>query len=401
MIRRIFTAFEYRDFRLMWAGACTSSIGTWMQKLAQSWLVLQLSGSAFMLGLDVFLGEIPIFLLALVAGVAADRIDRRRLLIYSQLIQMTCAFTLAWLFALGAVQVWHILSLSFVVGIAQAFGAPAYQSLLPSLVPREHLPNAIAMNSIQFNLARVVGPALGGLALAKLGAAWCFGLNGVSYIAVIISLLMISTTFVPSLTKVSVGESMKQGLRFIHKQPGIKTLIAVAFASTSLGISIVTFLPVFAKDVYGGNEATYTILLTTEAAGAIIGALLVAFRGKTARLWREAMVSLVGLGVCMTAFALVPSMTLALVFLFFGGMALISCFAMMSSLIQFVATDEMRGRVMSIYNIAFRGGMPIGSLITGKLVEDYAARPVIAGEGVILVFIGLSLLVFNRRLMAE
>ena len=401
MIRRIFTAFEYRDFRLMWAGACTSSIGTWMQKLAQSWLVLQLSGSAFMLGLDVFLGEIPIFLLALVAGVAADRIDRRRLLIYSQLIQMTCAFTLAWLFALGAVQVWHILSLSFVVGIAQAFGAPAYQSLLPSLVPREHLPNAIAMNSIQFNLARVVGPALGGLALAKLGAAWCFGLNGVSYIAVIISLLMISTTFVPSLIKVSVGESMKQGLRFIHKQPGIKTLIAVAFASTSLGISIVTFLPVFAKDVYGGNEATYTILLTTEAAGAIIGALLVAFRGKTARLWREAMVSLVGLGVCMTAFALVPSMTLALVFLFFGGMALISCFAMMSSLIQFVATDEMRGRVMSIYNIAFRGGMPIGSLITGKLVEDYAARPVIAGEGVILVFIGLSLLVFNRRLMAE
>ena len=194
---------------------------------------------------------------------------------------------------------------------------------------------------------------------------------------------------------------MKQGLRFIHKAAGIKTLIAVAFASTSLGISIVTFLPVFAKDVYGGNEATYTILLTTEAAGAIIGALLVAFRGKTARLWREAMVSLVGLGVCMTAFALVPSMTLALVFLFFGGMALISCFAMMSSLIQFVATDEMRGRVMSIYNIAFRGGMPIGSLITGKLVEDYSARPVIAGEGVILVFIGLSLLVFNRRLMAE
>ncbi len=385
----------------MWAGACTSSIGTWMQKLAQSWLVLQLSGSAFMLGLDVFLGEIPIFLLALVAGVAADRIDRRRLLIYSQLVQMTCAFTLAWLFALGAVQVWHILSLSFVVGIAQAFGAPAYQSLLPSLVPREHLPNAIAMNSIQFNLARVVGPALGGLALAKLGASWCFGLNGVSYIAVIISLLMISTTFIPSRTKESVGESMKQGLRFINKQAGIKTLIVVSFACTSLGISIVTFLPVFAKDVYRGNEATYTILLTTEAAGAIVGALLVAFRGKKVHLWREAMISLVGLGACMTAFAVVPTMTLGLIFLFFGGMALISCFAMLSSLIQFVATDEMRGRVMSIYNIAFRGGMPIGSLITGKLVEDYAARPVIAGEGVILVFIGLALLVFNRRLLAE
>lgn len=385
----------------MWAGACTSSIGTWMQKLAQSWLVLQLSGSAFMLGLDAFLGEIPIFLLALVAGVAADRFDRRRLLIFSQVIQMTCAFTLAWLFAMGTVQVWHILTLSFVVGVAQAFGAPAYQSLLPSLVPREHLPNAIAMNSIQFNLARVVGPALGGFALAKFGAAWCFGLNGLSYIAVIVSLMIITTMFVPSPGKEGVLESMRQGLRFIGRQAGVKTLIAVSFASTSLGVSIVTFLPVFAKDVYGGNEATYTLLLTVEAAGAISGALLVAFRGKTAHLWRDAMISLAALGACMSAFALMPSMLIGLVFLFFGGMALITCFAMMSSLIQFMATDEMRGRVMSIYNIAFRGGMPIGSLITGRLVEDFAARPVIAGEGAILVFIGLALLASNRRMLAE
>ncbi len=385
----------------MWAGACTSSIGTWMQKLAQSWLVLQLSGSAFMLGLDAFLGEIPIFLLALVAGVAADRFDRRRLLIISQVIQMTCAFTLAWLFAMGTVQVWHILTLSFVVGVAQAFGAPAYQSLLPSLVPREHLPNAIAMNSIQFNLARVVGPALGGFALAKFGAAWCFGLNGLSYIAVIVSLMMITTMFVPSPGKEGVLESMRQGLRFIGRQAGVKTLIAVSFASTSLGVSIVTFLPVFAKDVYGGDEATYTLLLTVEAAGAISGALLVAFRGKTAHLWRDAMISLAALGACMSAFALMPSMLIGLVFLFFGGMALITCFAMMSSLIQFMATDEMRGRVMSIYNIAFRGGMPIGSLITGRLVEDFAARPVIAGEGAILVFIGLALLASNRRMLAE
>ena len=401
MLRRIFTAFEYRDFRLMWTGACTSSVGTWMQKLAQSWLVLQLSGSAFMLGLDSFLGEIPIFLLALVAGVAADRIDRRRLLIYSQLVQMTCAFTLAWLFALGAVEVWHILTLSFVVGTAQAFGAPAYQSLLPSLVPREHLPNAIAMNSIQFNLARVVGPALGGLALAKLGASWCFGLNGLSYLAVIATLLMIKPMFTPSRTKESVGESMRQGLRFINRQVGIKTVIAVSFVCTSLGVSIVTFLPVFARDVYRGNEATYTLLLTVEAAGAICGALLVAFRGKKANLWPEAMASLVGLGACMAGFSLVPSLALALVFLFFGGVALISCFAMMNSLIQFAATDEMRGRVMSIYNIAFRGGMPIGSLITGKLIEEYSARPVVAAEGAMLALLGLALLATNRRLMAE
>ena len=139
MLRRIFTAFESRNFRLMWAGACTSSVGTWMQKLAQSWLVLQLSGSPFWLGVDAFLGEIPIFMLALVAGVAADRFDRRRVLLASQCLQMSCAFTLTLLFAFGVVQVWHILSLSFIVGIAQAFGAPAYQSLIPSLVPRARI----------------------------------------------------------------------------------------------------------------------------------------------------------------------------------------------------------------------------------------------------------------------
>lgn len=375
----------------MWAGACTSSIGTWMQKLAQSWLVFHLSGSAFMLGLDSFLGEIPIFLFALYAGVVADRMDRRRLLVGSQLLQMTCAFILAVLFAMGQAQVWHILTLSFFVGIAQAFGAPAYQSLLPSLVPREDLPNAIAMNSIQFNVARLVGPAIGGLTLSTLGAAWCFGLNGVSYLAVIATLMMITPHFMPAPTKETVMESMRQGLRFIAKQQGMKTLITVSFACTFLGIPIIVFLPVFAKNVYGGDEKTYTLLLTVEAAGAITGALVVAARGKRAHLGRYAVLSLTALGVCMTAFALVPNMWIALAFLFLGGLALISCFSMLSSLVQFIATDEMRGRVMSIYNIAFRGGMPLGSLVMGELVSQYSAPAVVAVNGVLLVLIGLYL----------
>lgn len=380
----------------MWAGACTSSIGTWMQKLAQSWLVFQLSGSAFMLGLDSFLGEIPIFLLALYAGVVADRMDRRRLLIASQLLQMACAFTLAVLFALGVAEVWHILTLSFIVGIAQAFGSPAYQSLIPSLVPREHLPNAIAMNSIQFNVARLVGPALGGLTLSTLGAAWCFGLNGVSYLAVIATLLMIHPLFTPAATTETVMESMKQGLRFIERQRGMKTLIAVAFACTFLGIPIVVFLPVFAKEVFHGSEGMYTLLLTVEAAGAIMGALLVAARSKRAHLGRDTVFSLTALGISMTLFSLSPSLPLALVFLFFGGLTLISCFSMLSSLVQFIATDEMRGRVMSIYSIAFRGGMPIGSLIIGKFVAQYSAPAVVAVNGVLLVALGLYLFFVHR-----
>ncbi len=382
----------------MWAGACTSSIGTWMQKLAQSWLVLQLSGSAFWLGLDSFLGEIPIFLLALVAGVAADRIDRRRLLVISQCVQMTCAFTLALLFAFGHAQVWHILSLSFIVGVAQAFGAPAYQSLLPSIVPREHLSNAIAMNSIQFNLARVIGPVIGGFALTHLGAAWCFGLNGLSFIAVIVSLLLISVSFAPTAKQETVLESMKGGIEFIRQKPAMLPLIWVAFVCTFLGIPIIVFLPVFAKEVFHGNEATYTLLLSLEAVGAIVGALLVAARGKRAKLGRDALLGLIALGIFEALFGFSRNLYLSLTFVFFGGVALISCFALLSSLVQHVATDEMRGRVMSIYNIAFRGGMPIGSLVTGALAPVVGVPTLVGIYGILLSVLAIYLLLVHRKL---
>ena len=169
MLRRVFKAFQYRDFRLMWAGACTSTIGTFMQTVAQAWVVLQISGSARLLGLDAFLANIPVFLFSLVGGVIADRVSRRHLLLASQWVQLTCAFTLAALYAVGVVRIWHILMLSFIVGTAQSFGGPAYSAIIPALVEKDDLPNAIALNSIQFNLARVIGPVLGGFALTYLG----------------------------------------------------------------------------------------------------------------------------------------------------------------------------------------------------------------------------------------
>src|SRR5689334_14877945 len=182
--RRIAAALTYRDFRVLWFGAFTSTIGTWMQKVAQNWLVLTISGSssAFFLGLDSFLGELPILLLTLVGGVVADRYDRKRLLLSSQYIQMTAAFTLAALVYWDVVRIWHVLTLSVITGLAQAFGGPAYQSLLPSLVGKNDVPNAIAFNSIQFNLARVIGPLLAGAALAAFGMVACFGLNALSFI---------------------------------------------------------------------------------------------------------------------------------------------------------------------------------------------------------------------------
>src|SRR5579871_2426199 len=263
----------------MWIGACTSQVGTQMQVLAQSWMVLQISGNPALLGLDAFLGTIPIVLFSLVTGVLADRTARQKLLLGSQGVQMTCAFLLATLFATGVIHVWHILTLSFIVGTAQSFGGPAYQALIPSLVKAEDLPNAIALNSIQFNLARVIGPVLGALALA-IGAAWCFTLNGISFIAVIITLLIIRPHFVPNRSGESVLKSMGQGFHFIRNQGTMEALIVLAFSMTLLAFPLIVVLPVFARDVFHGDPKLYSTLLVCLGIGSIVGALIVAGLGK-------------------------------------------------------------------------------------------------------------------------
>ncbi len=381
----------------MWLGACTSSIGTWMQKLAQSWLVLQLSNDPRMLGLDSFLGQIPIFLFSLFGGVVADRRDRRMLLIGSQIVQMSCAFILAALIVAGLTEVWPILVLSFVTGLAQAFGGPAYQALIPRLVKPEDLPNAIAMNSIQFNLARVIGPAIGGLAMVKLGAVWCFTLNGLSFIAVIISLLMLRERFVPAETRQSIMESMNEGFAFIKSQAGMRPLIALAFLMTFLGLPLLDFLPVFAREVFHRDENTFATMLSISGAGAVAGALLVAAVGHIKQKGKLTLIVLVTLGLLMIGFGLSTSLSLSYVILFLSGAALISCFAMISSLVQLITSDSMRGRVMSVYNVAFRGGMPIGSLVAGALIKEFSAPVVIAANGVLLAILGFYFLFIYRR----
>lgn len=371
-----------------------------MQELAQNWLVLEISNSPFWLGLDSFLGEIPIFILSLVGGVVADRMDRRRLLIMSQLVQMVSAFTLTVLIATGYIRIWHILVLSGVVGTAQAFGGPAYQALVPSLVTQEDLPNAIALNSIQFNLARVIGPVLGGLALTHLGASWCFGLNGISFIAVIISLLLLHINFQPKKTGESMLTSMKQGIGFIRNREAMSGLIAIAFCMTALAIPMITFLPVFAKNVFLAGPQTYTYFLVSSGLGSVAGALSVAALGNVGNKGRIALVMLICLGAGVAAFALSRNVIFSCAMLFFSGAAMMGAFAMISSLVQLITTNDMRGRVMSVYNVAFRGGMPFGSLLAGLLVPRFTAPVVIAINGVVLVAMASYFLVFQRRVAA-
>jgi predicted MFS family arabinose efflux permease len=400
VLRRVFKAFQYRDFRLLWFGACTSSIGTWMQEIAQNWLVLEITKSPFLLGLDAFLGDIPIFLFSLFGGVIADRMDRRHLLIGSQLVQMTSAIALAILISTGRIQVWHILLSSFVVGTAQSFGGPAYSALVPSLVEKEDLPNAIALNSIQFNLARVIGPVLGGLALKYVGSAWCFGLNALSFVAVIASLLSLNINFKPARTGESIMTSMKQGFRFIRTQGAMETLIVIAFLMTALAIPMITFLPVFAKDVFHKDEITYTAFLVASGLGSITGALSVAAMGNIANKGRIALTMLVALGAGISGFALSTNIPLSCVVLFLSGAVLMCAFAMISSLVQLITTNEMRGRVMSVYNVAFRGGMPFGSILTGYLVPIWTAPTVLTINGLVLLSLGMYFLLVQRKVAA-
>jgi predicted MFS family arabinose efflux permease len=381
----------------MWLGACVSTIGTFVQQFAQSWLVYDLTKDPFYLGLDLFLGQLPIMLFSLFGGVFADRLDRRKMLLSSQYIQMTCAFVLAGLFATHAVKVWHILSLSFVVGVGQSFGGPAYSALLPTLVEPEDLANAISMNSIQFNLARIIGPTLGGLAYTVFGATWCFALNGLSYIAVIISLFVIRAQFVAPKTQMSVLKSMKEGIKFIRDREGLTPLVVLAFCTTLFGFSLTGFLPVIVRTIFHRGPGTYELLLVFSGAGSICGALLVAAMERLKGQGRLAVLALFALGLTTAGFAFSKWLPVSCILIFLAGAAVMASASLMLSVVQLIVVDSMRGRVMSVYNLAFRAGIPLGALVLGKLIPILGVSIAVAGFGLSLVGVaGYFLIVMTK-----
>jgi MFS family permease len=384
----------------MWIGACTSTIGTWMQIVAQSWLIYSLSNSAFMLGLNEVLGGLPIFLFSLIGGVAADRMERRHLLLFSQYVQMACAFVLTALVAVHVVQVWHILTLTFIAGMGQAFGGPAYSALIPTLVNKEDMPNAIALNSIQFNAAVMIGPALAGIALAKWGNVWCFFLNGVSFLAPIIALNMLKVRFLPAKTAESIASSMQQGFGFIRKQGAMVALIGLAWAMTFLAVPMRTFLPMFAKNIFHRGAETYALFLSVMGCGSIVGSLVVAGMGNVRYKGRVALTTLMSLGAAIAGLALSRNLVFTCSMLFLSGASMMAVFASVNSLVQLIVGNEMRGRVMSIYNFAFRGGMGMGNLAAGWLVPIFTAPVVLGVNGFVLVGLGLYFLLFQRRVAA-
>jgi len=409
-LRRTLVAFTYRDFRVQWIGACSSAIGTWMQIVAQNWLVLSLTGSAFYLGLDAFLQQLPIILFTLIGGVFADRYDKRKTLMASQYIQMATSATLAILMYLQVVQIWHILALSFITGIAQSFGGPAYQTLLPQLVDKKDLPNAIALNSIQFNLARVLGPLLFAgtlLAFTKWGYSEpqamnaAFALNSASFLIVVYTLMLLHVKHVPPAETKKMSVELKGGLQYVQHHGSLVALIVLAATTTFLGFAILTFLPAFARSVFNADASTYSRLMAFSGAGSICGALIIAWLGKFPRMGLTALLMQAIYGTLIFAFSTSHVLWVSEVLLFFTGAALMMVFSTVTSLVQLIAPDNMRGRVMSIYMVAFRGGMPLGSLVSGFFASKIGTPQVIGVNGIVLVIVAIYFLVIRSHGVRE
>lgn len=382
-------------------GALTSSIGTWMQKVAQAWLIVTMMGSrsAFFLGLDNFLGELPLLLFTMVGGVFADRRDRRHMILISQIIQMLVALMLAMLIYARRIQIAHVLVLSFFAGCARAFGGPAYQSLIPTLVGKEHVPNAIALNSIQFNLARVIGPFVAGAALAAFGMVACFGLNGISFLFVIAAVLALRDMPAPPIPTEKMATQFRAGLRFVPDTPDLAAVMAVGFFSAFLGVPLLTFLPVVTRDVFHKEVGFYTYLMTFSGAGAVAGALIVAWLGNSKQMGRIMLILLCMLGAAIVAFGLSRSTYISALILFAGGSLFVMCSSLANSLAQLLAPSEIRGRVVSVYLVAFLGGSPLGSLASGWLVTQAGSAPVmLVVNGTALTLVALLFLIHGQGL---
>jgi MFS family permease len=395
-LTRVFKAFTYRDFSLLWAGAFTSSVGTWMQSVAQSWFLLTISGNPQYLAWADALQQAPFLVLSLVGGVLADRMDRRRILLLSQVVQLSSAFLLAGLIYTNRIEVWIILVLALVVGVAQSFGGPAYQALVPTLVDKEDVPNAVALNSIQFNLARVIGPVLAGAAFATLGAAACFGLNGLSFFAVIVALLFLRRGAPTGTASGSVLENLKAGLKAAYRDRALRGLIGLSFVGSLCAFPLLTFLPVFAKNVFRGDVKVLATFLATFGLGAVVGALGAAGFGHVKRRGAVAVAMQMTLGTLMIGFGLSRVKWLSFALLFLAGAALMIVFAMFMTLVQTNVDDAMRGRVVSVYSLAFRGAMPLGSVVAGFLVALVPVPWVLAGNGMLLLLIGTTVFLRNH-----
>jgi MFS family permease len=410
----MFRALGYRNFRLFFAGAFFSNAGTWMQTVAQSWLVLQLTDSGTWLGVDTFMATAPGLVLTLVGGVIADKVNRRRLLIYTQVGAGLSALTLAALVWSGAIQwqgaarrpsdVWMVLSLSFVTGCCWALSGPSYQAIMVDLVERENLANAIALNSSQFQLARVAGPTLAALTMKVFGMAGCFLANGLSYVAIVAALSRVrfekrgaAPVAGGQVARRSMWEDLAEGFRYVRGRPRVGAILLSSALMGLFGAPYFVLLPLFARNVYGWTEAGLSLLMGTAGAGALVGALGLAYLD-VRRKGLVQLASMLSAGTCIVGLAYAPSPRVAVPLLFATGTSMVGFFALGNTLLQQLVTDEMRGRVMSMWLLTFIGTAPFGSFLSGAAADRFGPRPTLAACGLVVLLFGLATVFRNPRL---
>ena len=368
--------------------------------MALAWLIHVRFADPFYLGLRAFASDAPLITFMLVGGAVADRVDRRRILLTSQILQMLFAATLGILYALGRLGIVPILLIAFFTGLAQSQSAPTYQAVLTSLVPPRQIPNAVALNSLQFNLSRAIGPVIAGLLLAKWGTGPCFAVNALSFLAVIVALWRIELPPPAPAKKETLGESLRAGLRHVWESPVLSVLTALGLAGSFLAFPLMTYLPVIAGDVLKTGAEGYSLLLSSFGVGAIGGALATAQRGHVPGRGRLMLATLALYGVTALAAVAATRQILSMALLFVAGWSLVTAFSTLNSLVQENAPDALRGRVLSIYGLAFRGGMPLGSLVAGVLVRVLGAPLVLGSFSGLLALVSAAVYIRNGRLRA-
>jgi MFS family permease len=383
--KNTFAAFRHRNFQLFFAGQGVSLVGTWMQMVAEGWLVYQLSHSPFTLGFIRFLNTIPFTVLTLVGGAVADRMDKRRILIATQTVAMALAFTLAGLVHSGTVKVWHVAGLAFLLGIVNAFDVPARQSFVVEMVGKEDLMNAIALNSSMFNGARVFGPALAGVLIGVVGLAGCFTLNGLSFMAVIAGYMLMR---MPPRTEkpggqASIREATVEAVKFVANNRILRTVLSLVALVSLFGWPYSVLMPVFAKDILHVGATGYGCLMAVNGLGALLGALTLASLGGQVRRRKLLFTGVLGFSVMTFIFALSRNVWLSGAALACGGWFMIIFFATANTSVQLRSPDALRGRIMGIYALAFIGLSPVGSLLAGTVARETSAPFAIAAGAVI------------------
>ncbi len=394
------SAFAFRPFRMLWIGAFLSSIGTWTQDVALSWLIHVQYLDPRYLGYRSFAANLPLLAFMLLGGAVADRIDRRTILLTSQILQMGFATALGVLYLTDRLGVVAILLIAFLTGLAQSQSAPTYQAVLTTLVPPKQIQSAVALNSLQFNLSRAIGPVIAGLLLARAGTGWCFAVNAASFLAVILALWGIRIPSPAIANRETLGESLAAGLRHVWKNPILFSLTALSGAGSFLAFPLITFLPVIADESLHTGAAGYSQLLSSFGVGAILGAVVTARRGREPGRGRTLLVSLVVSGLSTLAALLAHGQLLAMAFLLISGWSQVSAFSILSSLVQENAPEELRGRVVSIFGLAFRGGMPLGSLVAGFLMKPFGAPAVIGAFSILLLLLAAGTAAQSPRVRA-